>query len=264
VKLVDTHCHLDARQFEGEPTEAILARAVEAGVAWVVTIGTDEASSARAADLARAHAAVYATVGVDPSEAGGWVPDRLEAVRSLAASARVVAIGEIGLDYYWDKAPRDVQRRAFADQLDLAAELDLPVVIHSREAAADTEAMLLDWVAAAGRADGRPAGVMHCFSGTAEAAERLAGAGFMISFAGNVTYANAVELQRACAVVPGEALVLETDSPYLAPRAHRGQRNEPARIAEIAAFVAGVRAEPLADLAAATTRNATRLFGVDA
>jgi TatD DNase family protein len=264
VRLVDTHCHLDAQQFAAEPAAAVVRRARKAGVEWVVSIGTDETSSERATRLAGEHDAVYAAVGVDPNDAADWDAGRLAAVDALSRRPKVVAIGEIGLDYYWDRVPRATQAAAFRDQLALAAERRLPVVVHNREADADTESTLLEWAAAHPLRDERPLGVLHCFSGSAPMARRLAGAGFMISFAGNVTYPSAEELQAACRAVPDAHLVLETDSPYLAPQGHRGERNEPARVREIAGFVAVLRGKTLAELAALTTANAERLFGVAA
>jgi TatD DNase family protein len=258
LDLVDTHCHLDARQFAGEPVEAILGRARQADVRRVVTIGTELATSRAAVELAASHAGVSAAVGVDPNDAAGFGASSLAELRELAAEPGVVAIGEIGLDYYWDRVPRDEQRRAFEAQLALADELELPVVIHSRDAGADTESILMDWArTAAGR---RPLGVLHCFSGTPESAGRLAEAGFLVSFAGNVTYKNATELQAAAAQLPLDAIVLETDAPYLAPVPHRGTRNEPARVRDVAAFVAELRRVTVQVVAAATTANAERLF----
>lgn len=262
--LVDTHCHLDAQQFEGDPVEAILARAAEQDVVRAVNIGTDLGTSHSSLELASLHPALYATVGVDPNDAAGFDDAALAALRELTTRPKVVAIGEIGLDYYWDAVPRDEQARVFQRQLDLAASLGLPVVIHCRDAHADTERMLLDWSESA-RADGayadRPCGVMHCYSGDLAEAERLVEAGFMISLAGVVTFKNARELQAVAAALPLDALVLETDAPYLSPHPHRGQRNEPARVRSIAAFVAELRGIPLPELARATSQNAARLFG---
>jgi TatD DNase family protein len=259
LDLVDTHCHLDARQLT-ESTREVLDHAAEAGVTRVVTIGTSLESSQRAVELASEWPGLFATVGVDPNECAHFAADDLAELRRLAQTPDVVAIGEIGLDYYWDKVPRRDQRAVFETQLELADELSLPVVIHSREASDDTEAILRSWSSARNHG-GAPAGVMHCFSGTTDMAERLIEAGFLISFAGNVTYKNAIELQRAAQALPLEAIVFETDAPYLAPVPYRGTRNEPAFVVEVAEFVAGLRDMPVADVASATTRNATRLFG---
>lgn len=257
--LVDTHCHLDAAQFSGEATAALLARAAAAGVRRVVSIGTDLATSRAAVAIAAAHDGVWATVGVDPNDCAAFDAPALAALADLAAAEQVVAIGEIGLDYYWKRAPRDVQLAAFQAQLGLAAAKDLPVVIHSREAHDDTEAVLAEW-AAGQPANGRPLGVMHCYSGDLSRAERLVDLGFLVSLAGVVTYKNATDLQAVAAELPLDALVLETDAPYLAPHPHRGGRNEPAYVRPIAEHVAALRGVALADVAQATTANAARLF----
>lgn len=261
MELVDTHCHLDAEAFLAEGPEPVLARAVAAGVTRVVTIGTDLASSRRAVALANRHPEVWASVGVDPHWAGAYSATDKTALRDLADNPRVAAIGEIGLDYYWDRAPRPVQRAAFVDQLALASDLGQPVVIHNRDADADTEAVLLDWAAGTANPSPRPLGVLHCFSGRVEMALTLVEAGFLVSFAGNVTYKSATGLQVVARELPESALVLETDSPYLTPVPHRGSRNEPARVSDVAAFVAQLRGVTLEALARITTANAARLFG---
>jgi TatD DNase family protein len=260
--LVDTHCHLDAAQFASEPVASVVARAVAAGVTRMVTIGTDLATSAAALRLAEAQPQVWATVGVDPNDCAGFDATALDRLAALAASPRVVAVGEIGLDYYWNRAPRATQLEAFEAQLALAEALDLPVVIHSRDALDDTEAVLAAWAAARPR-QGRPVGVLHCYSGDLARAERLVMAGFLVSLAGVVTYRNAGQSQAVAAGLPLEALVLETDAPYLAPHPHRGARNEPANVRPIAAHVAALRGTDLATVAVATTANAARLFRWD-
>lgn len=262
--LVDTHCHLDAAQFASEPPEAILARAAEAGVGRLVSIGTELATSRAAVALAERLAPVYATVGVDPNDAAGFDPAALAALEALATSPKAVAIGEIGLDYHWDRVARDEQARVFRLQLDLARRQGLPVVIHSRDADADCAAILLDWAAAAqaaGAYAGRPVGVMHCYAGDLPLAERLVDAGFLISLAGVVTYKNAERARAVAAGLPASALVLETDAPYLSPQPFRGQRNEPAHLRATAERVAALRGMTLETLARATTANAARLFG---
>jgi TatD DNase family protein len=256
--LVDTHCHLDAAQFAGDPVAALVARAAAAGVTRLVTVGTDLITSAAAVRLAESHPNVWATVGVDPNDCADFDAAAGARLAALAASPRVVAVGEIGLDYYWNRAPREVQQAAFRAQLALADELGLPVVIHSRAALDDTEAVLVEW--AARRRDGRPAGVLHCYSGDLARAERLVAAGFLVSLAGVVTYRNAGQTQEVATGLPLGALVLETDAPYLAPHPHRGARNEPANVRPIAEHVAVLRGTDLAVVAAATTANAARLF----
>lgn len=258
--LVDTHCHLDARQFAGEPLATVLERAAAAGVTRVVTIGTDLRSSQTAVALAEAHPAVRATVGVDPNDLVGFSDTTLAELAELGDRSAVVAIGEIGLDYRWLRSPPDAQQPAFRAQLDLARRLELPVVIHSRSADEDTAAILLEW-AHGGRQNGRPLGVMHCFAGDLALGERLVDAGFLISLSGVVTYRNAVRTHQVAAGLPDEAIVLETDAPYLAPDPYRGQRNEPARVRLIAERVAELRGASLSDLARHTSANAARLFG---
>ncbi len=258
--LVDTHCHLDAEAFEGEPIAGLLDRARKEGITRVVTIGTRVETSEAAARIARIHSGVWAAVGVDPNDLDDWRPDHLDSLRALAQGPKVVAIGEIGLDYYWERSSRDLQRAAFEAQLELAQELDLPVVIHSRDAHEDVASILLAWAAEHPAVD-RPLGVMHCYAETVERARPLVEAGFLISLSGIVTFRNNTIAPRVAAELPLEALVLETDAPYLAPHPHRGKRNEPAYVRRIAESVAAVRKEPLAHVAAQTTHNAARLFG---
>lgn len=260
LTLVDTHCHLDAAQFAGEPVAALVERAAAAGVTRLVTIGTDLNTSAAAVELAEAHDNVWATVGVDPNDCAEFDDAALATLAALAKHPKVVGIGEIGLDYYWNKVPHEVQQCAFEAQLALADRLGLPVVIHSRDALDDTESVLVRWASERVPND-RPPGVMHCYSGDLARAHRLVAAGFLVSLAGIVTYKNAQLTQEVAAGLPAGALVLETDAPYLAPHPHRGARNEPAYVRPIAEHVAGLRGETLEAVAAATSANAARLFG---
>jgi TatD DNase family protein len=247
--VIDTHAHLDA--LEGSAAEA-LERARAAGVERVVTIGTSVASSQAALALARAEAGVYAALGIHPHGAGGEEATRLHELRALLGDERAVAVGETGLDHYRDYAPHAAQRRLFDAHLELASELDLPVVVHSRAAAAETQAALDGF-------DGTV--VLHCFSEP----ERLPAAlerGYYISFAGTVTYPNAAELRRAAADVPLDRLLLETDAPYLTPRALRGCRNEPAFLVHTLAVVAEVRGMSPAELGAQVDANADAAFSL--
>jgi TatD DNase family protein len=248
--VVDTHCHLDSCE---PPDAEIVARAREAGVTRIATVGTDDDSISRALEAARAHDEVAAIVGRHPHEAEGFGDDDLAAIERAAGDPASCAVGETGLDYYRDRAPREDQRRAFAAQLDLAARLGLPAVIHTREAEDDTFAMLAE------RA-GEVAVVMHCFSSPSrldECVER----GYACSFAGNVTYPSAHELQAAAREVPDELLLVETDSPYLSPQPLRGKPNEPANVTRTAAFVAELRAVGYDELEATVERNAARVLG---
>lgn len=261
VSLVDTHCHLDADRFEDEPVAALLSRAHKAGVERVVTIATDLESSRRAVRLATFNRGVWATVGVDPNDLENWTADVPAMLEGFAAAPRVVAIGEIGLDYHWMRSPRETQIKAFEAQLVLAERLGLPVVIHSRDADLDMESILRTWSASHPPVD-RPLGVMHCYGGDAFLAERLVEAGFLISLCGTVTFKNNLEGQEVARRVPDSALVLETDAPFLAPHPFRGTPNEPAHVRIIAERVAEIRQTSLEAVAAFTSANAERLFGL--
>ena len=245
--MIDSHTHLDVCE---PPDGELVAAAEAAGVVRMLTVGTDPDSCRAALAAAERFPSVYAAVGCHPNVAA-----QLDeaALAELAAHPRCVAIGETGLDYYRDRAPRELQLRAFEAQIELARELDKPLVIHTRAAAQDTLAVL--------RAGARGlAVIMHCFS-MPEALEECIEAGWWISFAGNVTYPSAAELAAAAALVPAERLLVETDAPYLAPQSRRGRPNEPAAVVETAAFVAAARGvEPL-ELEATLERNAAELFG---
>ncbi len=256
MHLVDTHAHLDFEQFDRD-RQAALRRAVEAGVAWLVDVGADLASSRRAVALAQEEPRIWAAVGVHPHDAATVTAAALAELRSLAHGPRVVAIGEIGLDYYRDLSPRPRQREAFAAQLALAQELELPAIVHSREAHAETLEMLR---AAARRAGVALRGVMHCFSGDLELARAVLDLGFYVGIGGPVTYPTAGGLAEVARLVPLERLLVETDSPYLAPQARRGQRNEPAYVRLVAERVAELRGLPPEEVGRITSDNARALF----
>lgn len=265
--LIDTHAHLDLPHFDDD-RDAVVARAVAVGVTRMVTIGIDAASSREAVALAERYPQVYAAVGFHPSSAAELDPSVLAELRHLLAHPRVVAIGEIGLDYYWDDTPREVQARAFQAQLDLAVVVGKPVIIHIRsrpdpahDAHGATWAILSAWAARhPWRGSGRPLGVLHCFSGDARLARQAVGAGFMLGVDGPLTYKNAKGLQAQAATWPAESVVIETDSPYLPPVPHRGQRNEPAYVRLVAERLAEARGMSLDEVARATTQAAHRLF----
>ena len=248
--MVDTHCHLDAC---AAPHEELVARAREAGVNRLATVGTDAASVDRALAVAHAHEEVAAVVGRHPHEAAGFSDADLAEVERAAADPCARAIGESGLDFYRDHAPREDQRRAFAAQIDLARRLDLPLVIHTRAAEQETFAMLRE------RAGGVTV-ILHCFSAPGRL-EECVGRGYLCSFAGNVTYPAATELQAAAREVPDHLLLVETDAPYLSPQPVRGKPNEPANVVATADFVAGLRGVDYAGLEAVVERNAARVFG---
>ena len=246
--MIDTHAHLDAL----EDADAAVERAREAGVGRIVTVGTGIESCHVALNLAVEHEGVFAALGIDPHQAGTDEAARVAELRELLCQAKVVAVGETGLDYHYGAECRDEQRTLFEAQLELARQLELPVVIHTRDANADTEAILRGH-------DG--AVVMHCFSepGLLDAAlER----GWYISFAGNLTYPRAQELREAASRVPADRLLAETDSPYLAPQPVRGRTNEPAFVNHTLAALAEVRGEDAGELAARIDANATAAFGL--
>jgi TatD DNase family protein len=247
--VVDTHCHLDVCK---PPDAELVERARDAGVNRLATVGMNDESIERALAAAGEHEEVVAIVGRHPNEAAGFSDADIEPVERAAREDRVRAIGETGLDYYRDYAPRDDQLRAFEAHVDLARRLDLPLVIHTRAAEDDTFAVLRNG------ADGLTV-IMHCFSAPSrldECVER----GWLCSFAGNVTYPKATDLQDAARAVPEELLLVETDSPYLAPQPVRGKPNEPANVVRTAEYVAELRGIPYEQLDAAVERNAARVF----
>ena len=255
--LIDTHAHLHDRAF-GSDLTATLSRARAAGVGTIVTIGTDVPESEAAVHVAQQETDVYAVVGVHPHDAESWNAATQDRIMALASRGRVVAIGEIGLDFYRNLSPREDQERAFRAQLDLASALQLPVVIHSRDAHDATYAILKSW--AWRTTSGDPIGGIHCFSGDAELAQKYTNLGFVISFAGPVTYPSNEALRAAAAVLPSERVAVETDCPYLTPPGTRGQRNEPSFVTETAACVAAARGEDLARFTETSTAAARRLF----
>ena len=264
MTLIDTHAHLDFHQFDADRPAAI-GRAKSAGVAVIVNVGVDLASSRRAVELAEQYEPIYAAVGMHPHDAVKLDGTTLAELRDLAQQAKVVAVGEMGLDFYRDLSPRDVQRRAFQAQLAWAAKLGKPVIIHDRDAHAEIIEILADWAAdlndspLAGRL-----GVLHTFSGDAAMAERATHLGFYVSLSGPVTYQNARNLPDIVRVLPLERLLVETDCPFLAPHPHRGKRNEPAYVRLVAERIAELKNMSFDDLATATTANARRLFRFEA
>jgi TatD DNase family protein len=256
VTLIDSHAHLTFDVLHDD-LDAVLARAAEAEVEQIVTIGTNVEDSRRAVELADSWPQISAVVGIHPHEAAKVGPSDLDALRDLINEPSVVGIGELGLDYHYDFADRDTQRTLFEAQLRLAAEHDFPLVIHCREAVDDAIACLT----AAGF-DNRRA-VFHCFTGTRDEADRIAEYGWRISFTGIVTFRKSTELQAIAKDYPADRLMLETDCPYLSPEPVRKIRpNEPALIRHTAQFLADLRGESLADLAAQTTANARAFFGL--
>jgi len=253
--FIDTHAHLDMREFNDD-REDVLARARDAGVEYIITIGTSVESSRNAILLAEQYDFVYATVGIHPHEVKDTPVTAYENLRNLARHEKVVAYGEVGLDFYYEHSPRSDQRNKFRDMLRQARELDLPVIIHDRDAHEDILQILAEeWSPGIG-------GVMHCYSGDLMMANQVIDMGFFISIAGTVTFRNADSLRETLRQIPIEHLLLETDAPYLAPQPLRGRRNEPSYILHTAEVVAHCKGLTLNDVERITSYNAMRLFGI--
>jgi TatD DNase family protein len=259
--LFDTHAHIQLREFERDAS-AVLERARSAGLTGMLVLGVDSTTSEAALALALEHEDVHAAAGYHPHDAKDLATESWETIGHLAHQPEVVAIGEIGLDFYRDLSPRDVQIPVLERQLELAREVSKPVAVHCREANETLFPILESWSLAMGGSlsDGRAVGVMHYFSGDVSDAERYADLGFLISVHTSVTHPNSEQLRCVAAEMPLETLVVETDSPYGAPQSLRGKRNEPANVKEAVAKVAEVRGTTFESVAAATTANAQRLF----
>lgn len=257
--LIDTHCHLDFEMYDADRPD-VLERAAAAGVARIVNPAIDAVTGAGILELAEAHPAIYAAVGIHPNSTAAYQPADLAAIEAQAGRARVVAIGEIGLDYYRDWSPPAQQRAAFEAQLDLAARRGLPVIIHNREASADVLAALKAWTAALPDALRARPGVLHSFAASWQDAETALDLGFYIGFTGPVTYKKANDLRQVAARTPLDRLLVETDGPFLPPHPYRGQRNEPAYVRFTAERLASLHSVTPDELAEATTRNALALF----
>jgi TatD DNase family protein len=260
MELIDSHAHIDFPQF-ADDREAMLERARAAGVTTLLAIGSGPGPERldAAIPFAEQHDWIYASVGTHPHEAKELTPAHLEQLAKLARHPRVIAYGEIGLDYFYDHSPRDVQHRVFREQMELAANAKLPIIIHCRDAWPDCMQMLeQDW---------RPTGlggILHCFTSTLEDAKRGLDMGFLISFAGNSTYPKAQNLRDVAKALPLENLLIETDAPFLAPQGYRGKRNEPAYVGEVAKSIASVRNLAAEEVASATAANFRRFFGLNA
>ena len=253
MKLTDSHCHLDDRQFDPD-REQTIERARAAGVERMMAIGTGSGPPdlEAALRLARQYPFIYATVGVHPHDAAKATPETFAALEALAAEEKVLAVGEIGLDYHYDFSPRDVQAAVFIEQLKLAGRAEKPIVIHTREAWEDTLRLL--------REHWSGGGIMHCFSGGPAEARQALDLGFHLSFGGVLTFPKAETLREAARATPEDRLLVETDAPYLAPVPKRGKRNEPAFMVETVRRLAEVRGVAPERIAEATTRNFERLM----
>jgi len=253
--LVDSHAHLNDPQLAGELSE-VVERARQAGVMHIINVGDTVDGSRFAIDQAEQHSCVWAAVAVHPHEAASLDDHAAEQLREMSKNNKVVAIGEIGLDYYYENCDREVQKRAFERQIELALEVGLPIIVHSRDAHADVLSILKE---AASRG---VTGVLHCYSGSLELAMEFIDLGFFISIAGPVTFKNAKRPVEVASRIPLDRLLIETDCPYLAPVPVRGKRNEPAYVRYTAEKIAELRGVTLEELAEATTKNAARLFGI--
>jgi TatD DNase family protein len=254
--LIDTHAHLDMPEFEADLPQ-VIQRAKQAGVSVIITVGTDPASCRRTIEIAEAYPSIFAVVGVHPHSAADVSNRDLESLKELACHEKVKAWGEIGLDFFRNLSPPAIQQERFRQQIAIAKELKLPVVIHSRSAAQETITGLREEKA------WEVGGVIHCFSGDAKAAAQYLEMGFAISIPGVVTFNKAQGLREVVKMLPAEVLMLETDAPFLAPVPHRGKRNEPAYVRLTAAIVAEIRRQDISEVAATTTKNACRVFSLD-
>ena len=256
MELIDTHCHLDWNAFDVDRAE-VIDRALEAGVRRMITIGVDAPSSRRAIEIADQYDAVYAAVGVHPNDCADFDAALLQEIRSLAQHPKVVAIGEIGLDYYWHKVDHDTQARAFRAQLELAAELGKPVIIHSREAALAVVTLLADFSQQA-----RITGTLHSYFDDAAICERVFALGFYVGITGPITFKKAERERELVQRLPLDRVLLETDAPFLTPVPQRGKRNEPAYVRHVAEMIAQVRDTAVDAVAQQTSRNAETLFSL--
>ena len=252
--LFDTHAHYDDERFD-EDRETLLRAMPEKGVGLIVNPGCDLASSRTAVDMAQKYDFLYAAVGIHPENCGDFAPAMTDGLRALAKAPKVVAIGEIGLDYYWaENPPRELQQEVLRRQLALAQELHLPVIIHDRDAHADTLSIVREFP--------QVTGVFHCFSGSVEMAEELLKLGWMLSFNGAITFNNARKAPEVIAAVPLEKLMIETDAPYLTPVPHRGERNDSSYVRFVAEKIAEIKGISAEEVEKATWENGKAFFGI--
>jgi TatD DNase family protein len=253
--LFDTHAHLNAVQYN-EDLQEVIDRAISEDVSHIVVVGFDRPTIARAIELAEQYDFIYASVGWHPVDAVDMTDDDLHMLEKLAAHPKVVALGEMGLDYYWDKSPKEIQQDVFRRQISLAKKVKLPIIIHNREATADILQILKEENAS------EVGGIMHCFSGSVEVAKQCIDMNFFISLGGPVTFKNAKKPKEVAAQIPLEHLLIETDCPYLTPHPFRGKRNEPSYVKYVAEAIAEIKGISFEEVAKATTENAKKLFGI--
>lgn len=259
MQLVDTHCHLNFERYDHDRAD-VLRRARDAGVQRIIVPAIDLPSCREAIALARAQQSIYAAVGIHPNSSAKFKENMLGELRELADAQKVVAIGEIGLDYHWDKSPKPRQWRAFEAQLALASELELPVIIHNRQSTADLMAILENWAPSAPAGLRGRLGVLHSFSATDAIAERALALGFYLGFTGPLTFNKAEDLRSIAGRIPIDRIVIETDGPFLAPQQRRGKRNEPAFVRYVNDKLADLHSLAPEEMARQTTGNAEALF----
>ena len=255
VQLFDTHAHLDAYQYD-EDREEMIQRARDAGVELIVNIGFDRKTIPTTMELIDKYDFIYAAIGWHPVESIHMQEGDLEWIEELCKHPKVVAIGEIGLDYHWDTSPKEVQQRVFREQIRLAKKLNMPIVIHNRDAHADVVSILKEEGAS------EVGGIMHCFSGSADIAKQCLDMNFYISFGGPVTFKNARVPKEVLKMVPLDKLLIETDCPYLSPHPHRGKRNEPSYVSLVAEMVAEIKGKTIEEIAKITTENGRNCYRI--
>ncbi|MEW4286626.1 TatD family hydrolase [Priestia koreensis] len=254
--LFDTHVHLNAEQYD-EDLQEVIDRALDAGVQNMVVVGFDEETINKAMELVERYDFLYASVGWHPVDAIDMTDEHLAWLEELAAHPKVVALGEMGLDYHWDKSPKDVQKEVFRKQIRLARKVKLPIIIHNRDATEDVVEILSEEnVKEVG-------GIMHCFTGSLEVAKQCMNMNMYISYGGPVTFKNAKKPKEVVVDIPLDRLLIETDCPYLTPHPHRGKRNEPGYVSLVAEQIAELRGISYEELAVKTTENAKKLFGIN-
>jgi len=253
--LFDTHAHLNAVQYE-EDLEEVIQRAKDEGVSHIVVVGFDRPTIKRAMELSEQYDFIYASVGWHPVDAIDMTEEDLAWIKELASHPKVVALGEMGLDYHWDKSPKEVQKEVFRKQIALAKEVQLPIIIHNREATADILEILKEEKAE------EVGGIMHCFSGSLDVAKQCMNMNFYISFGGPVTFKNAKKPKEVAQEIPLDRLLIETDCPYLTPHPYRGKRNEPSYVKLVAEQIAELKGVSFEEIAYVTTENAKKLFGI--
>lgn len=253
--LIDTHAHLNAIQYQDD-LEEVIERAQSEGVTTIVVVGFDRETITRAIELAEQYEFIYATVGWHPVDAIDMTDEDLKWIEELCSHPKVVALGEMGLDYYWDKSPKDIQKEVFRKQIALAKKVKLPIIIHNREATSDILEILQEENAS------EVGGVMHCFTGSIEVAKQCMDMNFYISFGGPVTFKNAKKPKEVAAEIPLDRLLIETDCPYLTPHPFRGKRNEPSYVKYIAEQIAELKGVSFEEIAQKTSDNAKRFFDI--